>query len=329
MLERLQCSFGILGLLALWALGLEKRIFQQLFWRLFFFIDASVCLLAVIFGREYDLPLLWCVVLYVVSAAVTLPYYIGLFIYAFRSKHIWVAPGERPGRTYPHYQHFKWARRKQWLKGTLGLLKWCAISALVICCLTFVPLIIRNNRVIYPEGMPPEWYEHMLEYRRTTIPELGEFERLFPCYLCDFDYSQSNLIIDPNDEGKNIAYVDPNSPLGWRLSAGLHRRYLLVMEIDIVFARIEPDTGNVLSPGSHQEPTFSLWEVNSISAPMVLFQQRCARASRQKVKAFGIDDWKHLIQSEGDFRVLGIELEENDPVADFELAFRNNTLIPD
>jgi hypothetical protein len=324
MLERLQASFSVFGLLPLWALGLEKRMFQRLLWRLFFFIDASVCLLAVIFGRRYDLPLLWCVVLTVVYAAVTVPYYIGLFIYAFRSKQIW-APARRPRVTYPDYPHLKWARRKQWFRSKLALLKSSATAALIILCLTLIPAIVRNNRVVYShEGEPPEWHEHMLEYRRTTIPELEEFERLFPCYLCDFDYSESKLIIDPKGTGENIAYLDPNSPVKWRLSAGLHKRYLFVMEIDIVFAQIDPKTGAVVSPGSHNEPTFSLWEVRSVSAPLVMFSERHARASRDQIGTFGLDEWRRLVRANADFAALGIELSKDDPLPKFALAFRNN-----
>ncbi|MHC4185652.1 MAG: hypothetical protein ACYSUC_10695 [Planctomycetota bacterium] len=323
MLERLQGSFSIFGLLPLWGLALQKRIFQQLFWRLFFFIDASGCLLLLIFGQRYNLPLLWAVIIYVVAVVVTLTYYVGLFIYAFRSEQIWAA-ARRPRLTYPDYPHLKWARRKQWLKNRVGLIKYFGISALTICCLTFVPLIIRNNRVIYPDGMPSERYEHMLEYRRTTIPELEEFERLFPCYLCDFDYGESKFIVDPDGTGKKIAYLDPNSPVKWRLSAGLHNRYLFVMEIDIVFRRIDPKTGAVVSPGFHNEPAFSLWEVTSVSAPLVMFSERHARASRDQIGIFGLDEWRRLVRTNADFAALGIELSKDAPIPNFALAFRNN-----
>ncbi|MHC4574849.1 MAG: hypothetical protein ACYS76_12100 [Planctomycetota bacterium] len=324
MLERLHSSLYAVALLTLWGLSLQRRILEKAFWRLFFFFNLIVDVVFVIFEERYALPFLWCVISYVTFGIVHLPCYIGMFIYAFRSREIWGAAEHRTRLTYPDYQHFRWARRKQWLRNRLGLLKCFGASALVVCCLTFVPLIIRNNRVIYPEGMPPEWYGHVLEYRRTTIPELQEFERLFPNYLCDFDYSESKLIIDPNGTGENIAYVDPNSPVKWRLSAGWHKRYLFVMEIDIVFGQIDRKTGAVISPGSHNEPTFSLWEVRSVSAPLVMFSERGARASRDQIETFGLDEWRSLVEAKGDFTALGVELKHNDPIPDFELAFRNN-----
>jgi hypothetical protein len=323
-LERLQVSANILGLLAFWGLGLQKRVFQQLLWRLFFFIDASIFVLGMIFGKKYDVPLLWCVIFYLVLAAVTVPYYIGMFIYAFRSKQIWEETGQNSSPPYLDYPHFKWVRRKKWLRKRLGSLKWFATAAVIILCLTFIPLIIRNNRVLYPQGDPPECHEHMLKYRRTTIPELQEFERLFPNYLCDLDFSESYFVIDPNGTGQNIAYLEPNSPVTWRLSAGLHKRYLLIMEIKLVFGKIDPQTREVLSPGSHEEPTFSLWEISSVSAPLVLFEQRYVSTSRTEIETFGVNEWRRLVEAQGDFTVLDIQLNQHATTANFKLAFRNN-----
>jgi hypothetical protein len=194
-LERLQASVSIVGLLAFWGLGLQKRIFQKVFWRLFLFVDASILFLCMISGKKHELPVLVCVIVYLVIAAVTIPYYIGMFIYAFRSKQIWGETEHRSSPTYLNYPHLKWVRRKRWLRKRLGSLKWFAIVTVIILCLTFIPLIIRNNRVIYSEGEPPEWHQDMLKYRRTTIPELQEFENLFPNYLCDLDFSESNLVL--------------------------------------------------------------------------------------------------------------------------------------
>jgi hypothetical protein len=320
-LQRLQASVDIIGLLALWGLGLQRPIFQNIFWCLFFFVNLIIDVSCVIFGQRYELSLLWCLILYLVFLTVAVPYYIGIFIYAFRSKQIWKKEQDEPAAIYTEYPYHKWLRRKRWL----GFLKSSATVALIILCLTFIPEVIRNNRVVYPWGNPPRSYERMLKHRRTTIPELQEFERLFPNYLCEFDCSESNLIIDPHGIGKNIAYIDPNLSVKWRLSAGLHKRYLFVMETDIVFAKIDPETGKLLSPGSHEEPAFTLWEVDSVSAPLVLFEKRYALpSSLSQVKTLNIDEWTRLVAAQGNFAVLGIQLKKNTFVPNFGLAFRNN-----
>jgi hypothetical protein len=322
LLERLHFSVDILSLLALWGLGLQKRILSRLFWRILFFIHALLCVLCLIYGTKYDLPLMWCVIIHVADAMILIPYWIGLFIYAFRSKHIWGEAGHRPKAVSMVYSQYKWVRRKRWLE----FLKFPAIVALIILCLTFIPMIIRNNRVCYPEGCPPQFNEHMFRYRRTTIPQLQEYERLFPKYLFVFDFNDSEIVLDANGTGDYIVEHDPNSLVRWRLSAGLHKRYLVVMETDIIFAEIDPETEEIISPGSHDEPVFSLWEVDSISIypQLVLFGERHAWAEREKVKTFNNDEWKELVKADGDFSVLGIELKKDDPIPDFELAFWNN-----
>jgi len=222
-------------------------------------------------------------------------------------------------------QH-KWLRRKIWLRDNTGLLKLPAIVVVIILCLTFIPMIIRNNRVIYHQGCPPEFNTRLLKYRRTTITQLPEYERLFPNYLYYFDYTKSLVIFDPNDEWDNIAYHDPNSPVRWCVTAGLHKHYLLIMKIDIVFAKIDPETEEIISPGSHEEPVFSLWEVTSVSITprFVLFGQRYAFPNSKEVKTLTSDEWNKLVKADGDFSVLGIQLKKDDPMPNFELAFRNN-----
>jgi hypothetical protein len=320
-LQRLQASVDIIGLLALWGLGLQRPIFQRIFWRLFFFVNLIIDVSCVIFGPMYELSLLWCLIFLLVFLTVAVPYYIGIFVYAFCSKHIWKKQQDQPSAIYADYSYEKWLRRKK----RLSLLRTSAAVALIILCLTFIPEIIRNNRVVYPHGKPPEFFERMLKYRRTTIPELLQFERLFPGYLCEFDCSESNVIIDPNGTAQNIVYLEPSSPVKWRLSAGLHKRYLFVMETHIVFAKIDPETGEVIAPGSHDQPAFSLWEVSSVSTPLVLFQKRYALpSSLSQIKTLSTQEWKRLVNAQGDFALLGIQLKKGDPVPNFELAFRNN-----
>jgi hypothetical protein len=323
-LQRLGLSVHLISLLAFWGLALQKKFFYQFFWRLFIFIDILLFVLMLLFDPEYDLPLLWCIIILSTSVVISILWYMGLFIYAFRSKQIWGQAGLIPKTVPMVYSQYKWIRRKKWLRENAGLIMLPAIVLVIILCLTFIPMIIRNNRVIYPLGCPPG--TRMLKYRRTTIPQLPEFERLFPNYLCHFDYTKSIATLDPNDEWDNIAYRDSNSPIRWCLSAGLHKHYLLVMEIDLVFAEVDPETEKIISPGSHDEPVFSLCKVSSISitSPFVLFGQRYAWADSETVKTLTADEWKKLVEADGDFSVLGIELKKDEPIPNFELAFLNN-----
>ncbi|MDH4241966.1 MAG: hypothetical protein OEW48_20595 [Phycisphaerae bacterium] len=326
LLLRLGISVDLISLLAFWGLALQKKFFYQFFWRLFFFVDVLLFVLNLLFGPRYDLPLLWCIIIYGTSVVFSILWYMGLFIYAFRSKQIWGRTELKPKTIPIVYSQYKWVIRKKWLRENIGLHKWLALVPLIIVCLTFTPMIIRNNRVIYPQGSPPEFYKRMLKYRRTTISQLPEFERLFPNYLCDKDISISKFIFDPNNQRGNIAYRDPNSPVRWCLTAGLHKRYLLIMKTDLVYAKIDPETEKIISPGSHEEPLFSLREVSSISIMprFVLFEQRYAVPKSKELKILTADEWKKLVKADGDFSVLGIELKKKEPIPNFEFAFRNN-----
>jgi len=349
--ERLYFSVYILSLLALWGLGLQRRIFSRLFWRVLFFVHVLLFGLCLIYGVKYDVPLLWCVIFSVIEAMILIPYWIGLFIYAFRSKHIWAGQDHKTITTLVMYPRDRKLRRMEPLERCTQSIKSLIAISFIIVCLTFAPIIIRNNRVCYPEEYAPRYIEHMFKYRRTTIPQLKEFERLFPNYLYVFVYGDAEILPDANDNiqwsdsnlpetfyspfGSHSIHQmadddafcpDPNSPVKWRLSAGLHKRYLMVMETDIIFAKMDPETKEAITPGSHDEPVFSLLEVRSVSIHprFVLFGERFVSTDRKKLKTFTTEEWQNLVQADGDFSVLRIELKKNDPVRNFEKACWNN-----
>ncbi len=313
-LERFAVSADILGLLALWGLGLQKRFFRQFFWQLFIFINALLFILYMVFGKKYEISLLWCIILYFATVIVYVPYYIGMFIYAFRAKQIW--------KEAEQHSIYKARKKRKQAQQMLGWLKLSATIVLIIICLTFIPLIISNNRIVIPYANPPEYNERMLKYRRTTIPELNEFESLFPNYLYQLTYEFEP---DSTEKEKSAALFDPNTSVKWSLIAGLHKRYLFTMEIDIVHAKIEPETGKVLSPGSYKEPTFILYEVvGSVSVPFALFRPRSVSVSYKSIKIFDTNEWRHLVEAQGNFMALGIQLKQDSPIPNFKLAFRNN-----
>lgn len=326
LLGRLQISVGILTLPAFWGLALRRRILSRLFWRFLFFVNAVLLVLWLIFGKRHDLPLRWCITIHVINAMILIPFWVGLLIYAFGSKHIWEHGNHRLGIPPVVYHHDRIFRKEDMLRRFTQSLKFPVMILSIFLVLTFGPVVIRNNRIAYPTGCPPEQFETLFNYRRTTIPQLKEYERLFPNHLCALEYSEADVFVDPND---GLHYADPNSPVIWRLSAGLYGRYLIMMETKIVFAEVDPDTGVITSPGSHEEPEFSLWEVLSvtISPKFVLFGHRYASVSRDRIRILTADEWEELVEADGDFSVLGIELKKNRPVPSFERACWNNDQI--
>ena len=162
--------------------------------------------------------------------------------------------------------------------------------------------------MIITPSTPPERLKRMLEYRRQKIPEIAEFERLFPNYLCEF---------------KSESHHSENER-NWEFIAGLYKRYLFCMNIDIVFAKIDPESDEIVKEGSHENPTFSLWEVSRIYAPFVLFEPRHVQVYRTQIKTFTTLEWKQLVDANGDFSVLGVPLTKDNHIGDFNLAFRNN-----
>lgn len=319
-LERLQMSVSFIALLAFWGLALQKAILRRRFWQVFFFVDSSLFVLGIIFDPEYHLPVLWIVLLFLITIAVCVPYYIGLIIYAFRSKAIWEETVTTSSIPSPQYWSKRWVRRRQVFKKCVYALRLYGVIALVLACMTLIPMIIRNNRMICPWGSPPEHFQHMLKYRRTTIPQLEQFEQLFPRFLCKLQVTETNS----NGTGSIRTDLGPGSPVKWSLFAGLHKRYLIAMETDIVLADVDPETGKIASPGAHDEPVFSLWDVKFVDAPLVVFEQRYVLVHHERIKVLTGEEWQQLVNANGDFAALGVELTKDQPIPNFELAFRNN-----
>ncbi len=76
------------GIAALWGLGLRKRISTQVFWRILFCVDLLLYIWTSVFPAR-PVPKLPDGVVFAVLLVFTIPYYSGVFIYAFRSPAIW------------------------------------------------------------------------------------------------------------------------------------------------------------------------------------------------------------------------------------------------
>ena len=48
--------------------------------------------------------------------------------------------------------------------------------------------------------------------------------------------------------------------------------------------------------------------------------------TKRKIQTINTDTWKRLVEANGDFSVLGIELVSDDPIPNFSLAYRNNDM---
>lgn len=84
---------SIVGLVSLWCYAYEKRILRPNFWRLFFCLFLPWNVINMIYGPFYvDSELVGQSDQFyakLIPAAISLPAYIALFLYAFRSKEIW------------------------------------------------------------------------------------------------------------------------------------------------------------------------------------------------------------------------------------------------
>jgi hypothetical protein len=122
----------------------------------------------------------------------------------------------------------------------------------------------------------------------------GEFNRLFPDAFNTISY-YNGLAGKPN----------------WYSKAGLHRRYVLKMEVEIELDSARTD---IRSTGL---PRLYLYEFTNIS-----FRSNGApRIQGQQLATLSSDDWRRLVDAHGDFRGLGITLETNKPVEGFEEAW--------
>jgi hypothetical protein len=140
----------------------------------------------------------------------------------------------------------------------------------------------------------------MDDYKLAVISALNgngypaEFNRLYP--------GASNII---------SYFTGAIGQPAWTSSIGLHDRYVLKMHHIIEFGKART---NIVSSGS---PMFYLYEVPSITPRTnggFNYQMR-------DIATFGLNGWRRLVESKGDFSILGITLETNKPVEHFQEAW--------
>jgi len=88
-LEIIQGIVNIVGIIGLWGLGFSAPLLNRIFWKALLFADIVLFLACLILLRtpgleQYNPAYLWALILVPI-----LPYYVGLYIYGFKSMDIW------------------------------------------------------------------------------------------------------------------------------------------------------------------------------------------------------------------------------------------------
>jgi hypothetical protein len=122
-----------------------------------------------------------------------------------------------------------------------------------------------------------------------------EFNRLFPNAINVISY-----------------YTGEIGPPTWTSSIGLYNRYVFKLRLSI---ELDSARTNIISTGP---PTFYLYEIPKIDVrpnaePYIHLQQ---------LGEFSADAWRRLVEANGDFSALGVVLQTNNPVQDFEDNWR-------
>lgn len=94
----------------------------------------------------------------------------------------------------------------------------------------------------------------------------------------------------------------------WNSKIGLHGRYILTLQFDIQFdpTRTHPERSS--------EPIYYLVEIDRIESDGHSYTDRQIR--------FDHAEWQHLLESGGDFGVIGYPMEHSRPLEGFEATWK-------
>ena len=131
-----------------------------------------------------------------------------------------------------------------------------------------------------------------LDAARPSAPYVSEFVRLFPGTQVRYRY-----------------FTSTGEP-GFDLSADLHERYELILQLPVIF---DASGKKVVGYG---EPNFYLREVTQV--------ERAANGNAVESYSpsggghFGRSEWQKIVESGGDFGVIGYTIVTNRPVDGFK-----------
>ena len=135
-------------------------------------------------------------------------------------------------------------------------------------------------------------YGLALAEARQTIPFAAQFDALFPDCIAVLE-----------------RYTGQTGPTELNMATSLHERYVFSMEILVT---LDKTRRRVIK---HGQPIFQIVEIEEIDGRSILYD-----SSFQK--GFSLDQWKILVDSNGDFKSIGIELEQNSSIPGFADMWR-------
>ena len=136
---------------------------------------------------------------------------------------------------------------------------------------------------------------------RTTIPHLKDFLKLYPDSVVRY-----------------LSFAGADFP-SLSVTTTLYERYQLNMRVPV---RYSEDDSKIVGYG---EPECHLLEIASVSprddgAGGI---ELGGTSGGDLQKHFGVEEWGALVESKGDFSVLGYELEKGKPVPNFDLVMKH------
>jgi hypothetical protein len=166
---------------------------------------------------------------------------------------------------------------------------------------TLFPLVFIVAELLLATGCTQSLQSTMKNYELAVRSGIngklypGEFNRLFPGSVNNISY-----------------YTGIAGPCSWTSQIGLHNRYVFRMQHTI---ELDSTRTNIVSTGA---PTFYLYEL-----PKLILQKNASYGGQvNQIRTFSADSWRRLVDAKGDFGVLGIVLKTNEPVENFDAAWR-------
>jgi hypothetical protein len=134
-------------------------------------------------------------------------------------------------------------------------------------------------------------YKKAVKSGFKQIPEAMQLETLF------------------GDADHFISYSGSSLPRDWNSEVSFDGRYTLTMQVEV-------KTNDALSEITEvvDKPKFVLVEASKV----ILHSNGTTEVNYSGDWKFGLDDWKKVFETKGDFSVIGIKLKQNQPVKDFE-----------
>jgi hypothetical protein len=138
-----------------------------------------------------------------------------------------------------------------------------------------------------------ENYKKAVKSGFKMIPEAMQIEKLF------------------GEADHFISYSGPGVRQDWNTEVFFRGRYTLTMQVDVKTEPAGAEFSKVTSVVG--EPKFFLHEVSKVT----LSPSGSVETDFSKEWKFGLNDWKKLVDANGDFSAIGITIKKDQPVENF------------